>query len=219
MFARGVVSLHTAHLPAPKTLTSKSRVSITSKLIQNTGLQALYSGHLRKTGGRGSYQLSILHPLFPPHSPLVYPEPSRRVYPESSRRACPPQHQRRRATSSISCISPTYGIKPRISFVSPTYAKTGECTPRKNVGAPTFLIFPLIFRAFLALSAVRRVARLCRRHPASRQRKRSWHESQRYIEEGGDLRRHRSLAHFLPPVSFNTAVPRAYCAEPWQNGT
>ena len=34
----------------------KSRVSITSKLIENKRLQVLYSGHLRKTGGRGSYQ-------------------------------------------------------------------------------------------------------------------------------------------------------------------
>ena len=87
MFAREVLSLHTAHLPVPKTLTSKSRVSITSKLIQTKGLQALYFGHLRKTGGRGSYQFAtILHltdveesllptPLFPLHTkiPLVSP--------------------------------------------------------------------------------------------------------------------------------------------------
>jgi GGDEF domain-containing protein len=33
------------------------------------------------------------------------------------------------------------------------------------------------------------------------------------------LRGHRSLAHFLPPISFNTTVPRAYCASPCQNGT
>jgi hypothetical protein len=57
MFARGVVSLHTAHLPVPKTLTSKSRVSITYKLIQNKGLQVYYFGHLGKTGGRGSYRM------------------------------------------------------------------------------------------------------------------------------------------------------------------
>jgi len=57
MFARGVVSLHTAHLPVPKTLASKSRISITSKLIEIKGLQLHYFGHLRKTGGRGSYRL------------------------------------------------------------------------------------------------------------------------------------------------------------------
>src|SRR5260370_14405523 len=59
MFARGVLSLHTAHLPVPKTLTSKSRVSITSKLIQTKGLQVLHFGHLRKTGGRGGYCLAM----------------------------------------------------------------------------------------------------------------------------------------------------------------
>jgi hypothetical protein len=88
MFARGVVSLHTAwpersrraHLRVPKTLTSKYRVSITSKLIQTKGLQVLYFGHLRKTGGRGSYQFTAIldltdveesllpTPLFPLHT-------------------------------------------------------------------------------------------------------------------------------------------------------
>ena len=73
MFARGAVYLHAAcpergrrvypesvrraHLPVPKSLTSKSSVSISSKLIETKGLQALCFGHLRKTGGRGSYQL------------------------------------------------------------------------------------------------------------------------------------------------------------------
>src|SRR5580704_2049700 len=54
-----------------------------------------------------------------------------------------------RTTSSISFISPAYEHQPRIPFVSPTYAKTGGVYPPKNVGAPTFLIFPLIFRTFL----------------------------------------------------------------------
>ena len=76
------------------------------------------------------------------------------VYPERGRRAHLPQLQRRRA---ISFISPRYERQSRISFVSPTYAKTGGVPPPKNVGAPTFLIFPLIFRTFLALSAARRV--------------------------------------------------------------
>src|SRR5882724_8711132 len=57
MFARGVLSLHTAPLSVPKTLATNSRISITSKLIQTKALQVLYSGHLRKTGGRGSYRL------------------------------------------------------------------------------------------------------------------------------------------------------------------
>src|SRR5437879_891740 len=39
MFARDFLSLHTAPLPFPKTPASKSRVSITSKLIQTKALQ------------------------------------------------------------------------------------------------------------------------------------------------------------------------------------
>jgi hypothetical protein len=73
-FAQGVVYLHAAcperneffaprvlhrgrraHLPVPKSLAAKSRVSISSKLIEIKGLQLHYFGHLRKTGGRGSY--------------------------------------------------------------------------------------------------------------------------------------------------------------------
>jgi hypothetical protein len=75
-FARGWAYLHTAcpersaffaprvlhrgrraPLPVPKNLEAKSRVSITSKLIESKALQVLYFGHLRKTGGRGSYRL------------------------------------------------------------------------------------------------------------------------------------------------------------------
>ena len=35
-----IISIHTAHLPVPKSLAAKSRVSITSKLIQTKRLQA-----------------------------------------------------------------------------------------------------------------------------------------------------------------------------------
>jgi hypothetical protein len=63
--ARGWAYLHTAcpergrraHLPVPKIPTAKPCVSISSKLIEIKRLQALHSGHLRKTGGRGSYRL------------------------------------------------------------------------------------------------------------------------------------------------------------------
>src|SRR5258708_31237100 len=54
MFARGWACLHMAHLPVPKSLAAKPCVSTSSKVIENTRLQVLYSGHLRKTGGRGS---------------------------------------------------------------------------------------------------------------------------------------------------------------------
>ena len=69
MFARGVLSLHTAcpersrraPLSVPKTPAPKSPVSITSKLIETKALQVLYFGHLRKTGGGGSYQFAKKH--------------------------------------------------------------------------------------------------------------------------------------------------------------
>ena len=57
MLARKLFSQCSAQLPDQKTLASKSCVSITSKLIENKAIQVLYSGHLRKTGGRGSYRL------------------------------------------------------------------------------------------------------------------------------------------------------------------
>ena len=49
--------VHAAHLPAPKSLVAKSCASTSSKLIETKGLQLHYFGHLRKTGGRGSYRL------------------------------------------------------------------------------------------------------------------------------------------------------------------
>jgi hypothetical protein len=54
MFARGWACVHTAQLPVPKNPAAKPFVSTTSKLIEIKRLQVLYSGHLRKTGGRGS---------------------------------------------------------------------------------------------------------------------------------------------------------------------
>ena len=125
MFAREVLSLHTAHLPVPKTLTSKSRVSITSKLIQTKGLQALYFGHLRKTGGRGSYQFAtILHLTDVEESLLPTP------------------------------LFPLHTKIPLVSPFFPLLTQKQGSIPPENVGAPTFLIFPHTFCTFLALSAV-----------------------------------------------------------------
>jgi hypothetical protein len=69
MFARGWACLHAAHLPVPKSLAARSSVSVTSKLIEIKGLQILHFGHLRKTGGRGSYLLvhTAYLPLRKPH--------------------------------------------------------------------------------------------------------------------------------------------------------
>src|SRR5260221_11816548 len=74
MFARGVLSLHAASLSVPKPPASNSRVSITSKLIDTKRLQVLHSGHLRKTGGRGSYPLcqqEFGSPSFPRSFPPI----------------------------------------------------------------------------------------------------------------------------------------------------
>ena len=49
--ARGLVFLHSPPLLGRKPSSVKSRVSISSKLIGSKGLQLLYFGHLRKTGG------------------------------------------------------------------------------------------------------------------------------------------------------------------------
>src|SRR5258708_7925291 len=71
MFARGVVYVHAAHLPVPKSLSAKSSVSVTSKLIETKGLQVPYFGHLRKTGGEGVLNIPYLTTSFSPfRSPL-----------------------------------------------------------------------------------------------------------------------------------------------------
>jgi hypothetical protein len=96
MFARGVVYLHAAHLPVPKSLSAKSSVSVSSKLIEIKGLQLQHFGHLRKTGGRGSYRLvhTAYLPLQKPHGTKsnysghptkdVHPEPAEGLFSYSS---------------------------------------------------------------------------------------------------------------------------------------
>src|SRR5882762_4281462 len=63
MLARGLVSLHIPPLLGRNPSSVKSRISITSKLIEIKGLQLHYFGHLRKTGGRGEYRLVHTPPL------------------------------------------------------------------------------------------------------------------------------------------------------------
>jgi hypothetical protein len=67
MLARGWACLHTLPLLGRKPSLAKSRVSISSKLIEIKGLQLQHFGHLRKTGGRGSYGHLTKH---------VHPEPA-----------------------------------------------------------------------------------------------------------------------------------------------
>src|SRR6267378_7238859 len=67
--SKGLSLFSAGHLPVPKSLSAKSSVSVTSKLIQTKGLQVLHFGHLRKTGGRGSSKSLISQPPFPPSAP------------------------------------------------------------------------------------------------------------------------------------------------------
>ena len=67
-------------------------------------------------------------------------------------------------------LSPLLPLHMKTSPVTPLFPlltqKQGGTLPLKNVGAPTFSIFPLIFRAFSLPR--RRVARILRRHQATR---------------------------------------------------
>jgi len=94
-------------------------------------------------GSQLSRALSALCALLPK-------KPGVHLYPESERRASPPKPQRRRA---ISFISPTYEHQPRISLVSPTYAKTGGYAPTQKCRRADIRDFSPDISHFLALSA------------------------------------------------------------------
>ena len=103
-------------------------------------------------------------------------------------------------------LTPLFPLDTKIGLASLFFPlltqKQGGGYPRKNVGAPTFLIFPLIFCSF-SLSH-RRVPRIRRRRWGKRAGppKAGWprssirgakgaHESQRYIGESGKRRQKR----------------------------
>jgi hypothetical protein len=191
-FARGLVSLHTPPLLGRKPSSAKSRVSISSKLIEIKGFQLHYFGHLRKTGGRGSYQLPTRHPLFPPHSPLV----------------------------TRLLLSPLFPLHTNSSLVCLMFPlltqKQGGVLPRKNVGAPTFLIFPLISRTF---SLPPRSAALTQDRRNGKRAGMKASATVKHEEICGDTGHWTHSRHFPPPVCYITTVLRAYCASPSQNGT
>src|SRR5258708_17967410 len=114
MFARGEVLLYIALPPAPKSVAAKSSVSAISKVIETKRLQVHYFGHLRKSGGRGSYQLCYTA------SGLPLPLPFANL---SALRACAlallfscPE------LSTVGCWLTTVSL--RNSFVSPTCTQT-----------------------------------------------------------------------------------------------
>src|SRR5882762_11813296 len=140
MFARRVLSLHTALLPVPKTLPSKPCVSITSKLIETMGLQVLYFGHLRKTGGRGSYQLYYTTS----GSPLPLPFANLSALRASALALL----FSRPELSTVGCWLTAVSL--RNSFVSPTYAKTGGHPPCGKCRRADIFDFSPYFLRFLA---------------------------------------------------------------------
>ena len=150
--------------PGPPPRSSSSRCSLA--LANNSSHSSLpVFSHLRTLSLFGS-QLS---PVLPTGCALFRKKPGVHPYvviPRLillGRRARPLQLQRRRA---IPFISPTYEHQPGMSLVSPTYAKTGECTPTQKCRradifdfSPYFSYFlPRAYAKGLAQSAVRRVA-------------------------------------------------------------
>src|SRR5258708_3559896 len=130
--ARGWPCLHTAcpeqsrraHLPVPKIPAAKPCISLTSNLIQIKRLQVLHFGHLRKTRGRGVLSL--------PFSTLA----TRCSFTQS------------RAHWPLSPLFPLHTKSAHVTPLFPLLTQKQGSTPRsKNVGAPTFLIFPHIFRS------------------------------------------------------------------------
>jgi hypothetical protein len=126
--------------------------------------------------------------------------------------------------SSISFISPAYEHQPRKSLVSPTYAKTGGCTPTQECRRADIFDFPPYFSHLACPERSRRACpesdrRVTARHlPAS--------EGGRYTrtERRQECLRHQSLVTqspvtFFPPVGFITTVLRGYCTGPWQAGS
>src|SRR6266481_1921642 len=132
-FARGWACLHTAcpercrraHLPVPKIPAANPCISLTSNLIEIKRLQVLHFGHLRKTGG-GRGVLSLPFCILATRCPLTL---SRAHWP----------------------LFPLFPLHTKSSPVTPLFPlltqKQGSTPLSKNVGAPTFLIFPHIFRS------------------------------------------------------------------------
>src|SRR5882757_6416775 len=152
MLSRGWACLNNPLLLGLKFLSVKSRVSITYKLIEIKGLQLQYFGHLRKTGGRGSYRLLNATPHLAlrssPQTPASPPRLSRAPFERDARHTlnmpifyilpttggrvpwsyqpphCPPKLQRRRAHCAI----------------APMVRESPDCWTWKHPAAPRCLI-------------------------------------------------------------------------------
>jgi hypothetical protein len=147
-FARGLASLHAPPLLGRKSSSAKSRVSITSKLIETEGPQVPYFGHLRKTGGRGSY--GLVHtadlPLRNPHGTkfnhsrtfITFSSRAPRYSFILSRTQGPP--------------SPLFPLHTKSSPVTPLFPlltqKQGSTPPPKMSARRHFRFFPIFFAVF-----------------------------------------------------------------------
>ena len=100
---------------------------------------------------------------FQPARLPAYPENSASpIIPTLARRSRNSNHSRTYGMPGVGdvpvSLSDQFAALLSLLFPLPMQKQRGM-PPVENVGAPTFLIFPHIFRTFLALSAVRRVAR------------------------------------------------------------
>ena len=144
--------------------------------------------------------------------PLVYPERARRVnQPRLLTVHCRLLTFRESlATSSISFISPPYEHQPRISLVSPTYAKTGGWVPPQKCRRADIFDFSPYFSHFSCPepAAKRRTppARL-RRRPEAAPTKKAGHSS-RVTRLSSPVTGHQS------PVTSSplSVTSRQYCA-------
>ena len=115
MFARGLVSLHTPPLLGRKPSSAKSRVSISSKLIEIKRLQLQHFGHVQKTGGSGRYRL-----VHTAHDPVRKSPPLTPAFPPLARPTL---------NMTIFYILPTIG--GRVPLVRPNRQNSSQAQPAR----------------------------------------------------------------------------------------
>ena len=154
----------------------------------------------------------------------VIPCPSRslRTLPQKTGGTPPRGH-----TILLHLLSPLFPLHANASLVSLLFPlltqKQGGVPPPKNVGAPTFLIFPLIFRTFSLLS---RSTTFRSGKRAGMKASATWKKEEREAEgrassapTDADAKRSQERPRNWPPVCYINTVLHAYCASPSQNGT
>ena len=200
MFARELVTLHNPPLLGRKPSSAKSRVSISSKLIEIKGLfNSLISVTYEKQGGGGvTNLLSVIHSFLRTRRSLARRSFSGGgVTPFFYLLYFPCIRAPASYVSCFPCLRKNRGVGGMSSQSSFLRSRLFRLFT-KNVGAPTFLVFPIISRTFLALSAVRRVARSAALTQRRGNEKRAGMKASATFNKGGDLRRHRPLDSLSP---------------------